>query len=791
MKKRFLSIVLCLCLAMTMLSGVVMAYGGGTDYEILSVDLDSVQTALADIAEVTKDETSGVITIKLTSDVSGRIRFDNMSGEFILDLNGKTIDPAGKNEAICLDNDFEGTVIITGEGTMKKGNNNVIYNWDATLKFAVSEGKDYFTLKDGPDNVFDEENTETKVFPDTFTHFGEAFVMTQGVYVETTTFTYAYDVQRSPAFPETKGAEITVRSFDKPLNRNEDNYSDFFGTWTLTEVGAYSEKSSFNPAPNDYLDGIVDEVADNYDLNDDGKNGIIIHKLTDENDALVGYGVVVAVDETNGYSLFVADLWGYSGAGYLLSATEISESFITLNVEKMVQSTYSVSISSDRVAFENVQSGYSVPEAKTITVTNTGDIATGELSVTLSNGGSNFVLNKNTIDSIAVSGTDTFTVIPKEGLSAGTYTDAVTIKGDMIFPQTVNVSFTVIEPATYTVTFDANGGEVTPASDITDTDGKLAELPTPTRSGRYIFKGWYTDAEEGTAVTTDTVYSCDTTIYAQWKQIRNNGGGGTINYLIKFEENGGSHISDVRVTANSKLEEPVYPMKEDYVFGGWYTDKELNIKYNFGEKVTKSFTLYAKWTESEKNSETHNCPSEALKDLDITQWYHEDIDYVLENKIMFGTSETEFVPNGNLTRGMIVTILYRSEGEPAINRGISFQDVDMNAYYANAVVWAQQNGIIKGISETEFAPDNNVTREQLAAIMFRYAQFNGMDAVTTEENLCFEDATYISEYAVSAMNWSVGKNYIFSRTEGKINPQEPATRAEVAAFIHRFMENNK
>ena len=158
---------------------------------------------------------------------------------------------------------------------------------------------------------------------------------------------------------------------------------------------------------------------------------------------------------------------------------------------------------------------------------------------------------------------------------------------------------------------------------------------------------------------------------------------------------------------------------------------------------------------------------------------------------MFGTSETEFVPNGNLTRGMIVTILYRSEGEPAINRGISFQDVDMDAYYANAVVWAQQNGIIKGISETEFAPDNNVTREQLAAIMFRYAQFNGMDAVTTEENLCFEDATYISEYAVSAMNWSVGKNYIFSRTEGKINPQEPATRAEVAAFIHRFMENNK
>ena len=161
---------------------------------------------------------------------------------------------------------------------------------------------------------------------------------------------------------------------------------------------------------------------------------------------------------------------------------------------------------------------------------------------------------------------------------------------------------------------------------------------------------------------------------------------------------------------------------------------------------------------------------------------------VLSQKgIIKGISDTEFAPEENLTRGMLVTILYRSEGEPATNRSIPFADVDMGAYYANAVVWAQQNGIVKGISETEFAPDMNVTREQLATIMFRYAQFKSMEAITTEENLHFADASDVAEWAITSMNWGVGKNYVFSRTEGEINPREAATRAEIAAFIHRYL----
>lgn len=158
---------------------------------------------------------------------------------------------------------------------------------------------------------------------------------------------------------------------------------------------------------------------------------------------------------------------------------------------------------------------------------------------------------------------------------------------------------------------------------------------------------------------------------------------------------------------------------------------------------------------------------------------------------MNGVAVDEFAPNDTLTRAMLVTVLYRNAGEPAVNKSIPFADVDMGAYYASAVIWAKQNGIVNGVTETEFAPDANITREQIAAIMFRYAQYNGMDAVTLEENLHFADANEISEYAVSAMNWAVGTGLMKGKSTTTINPKDNATRAEIAAILQRFIEANK
>ena len=158
---------------------------------------------------------------------------------------------------------------------------------------------------------------------------------------------------------------------------------------------------------------------------------------------------------------------------------------------------------------------------------------------------------------------------------------------------------------------------------------------------------------------------------------------------------------------------------------------------------------------------------------------------------MNGIAEDAFAPNSPLTRAMLVTVLYRNAGEPATNRSIPFADVDMGAYYASAVSWAKQNGIVNGITENEFAPNAEITREQIAAIMFRYAQYKGMEAITMEENLHFDDANEISEYAITAMNWAVGKGLMKGKTETTINSKDNATRAEIATILQRFIESIK
>lgn len=272
----------------------------------------------------------------------------------------------------------------------------------------------------------------------------------------------------------------------------------------------------------------------------------------------------------------------------------------------------------------------------------------------------------------------------------------------------------------------------------------------------------------------------------------NNGGGGSVTqYTVRFDTDGGSTVESQKISRNNKVTKPTAPTKEGFTFEGWYTDKNFTTLYDFEKAVTKGFTLYAKWTEETKTDEPKDDADIWFSDVAEADWYYADVKYVSDNKLMNGVADTTFAPNALLTRAMLVTILYRNEGEPAVNRSIPFADVDMGEYYANAVIWAQQNGIVNGISETEFAPNNNITREQIATIIFRYAQYKGMDAVTLEENLHFTDSNEISEYAVSAMNWAVGTGLLKGKSDSTLNPLDNATRAEIAAILHRFIEDNK
>ena len=169
-------------------------------------------------------------------------------------------------------------------------------------------------------------------------------------------------------------------------------------------------------------------------------------------------------------------------------------------------------------------------------------------------------------------------------------------------------------------------------------------------------------------------------------------------------------------------------------------------------------------------------------------WAAEAIAFVTEKNLMRGVEDGKFGPGLPITRAMLVTVLYRMAGEPETADGGAFADVEKESYYAKAVAWANANGIANGITETEFAPEENITREQIAALMYRYAQYKGYDiSIGGETNIMsYSDADEISEYAAAAMRYMSGSGLMTGRTEKTLNPRDTATRAEFAVILHRF-----
>ncbi len=181
------------------------------------------------------------------------------------------------------------------------------------------------------------------------------------------------------------------------------------------------------------------------------------------------------------------------------------------------------------------------------------------------------------------------------------------------------------------------------------------------------------------------------------------------------------------------------------------------------------------------------CPAEDFTDVDTAQWYHEGVCYVLRNGLMKGKSETIFAPNANLTRAELVTVLYRMAGTPSVE-GLEhpFADVAEDTWYTDAVIWAYNAEVVKGISDTAFAPGANITREQIATILYRFSE---AEAVTEDALADFADADKVSDWAVEAMNWAVSVGLINGMDETTLAPQGNATRAQIATILMRYCEN--
>ena len=270
------------------------------------------------------------------------------------------------------------------------------------------------------------------------------------------------------------------------------------------------------------------------------------------------------------------------------------------------------------------------------------------------------------------------------------------------------------------------------------------------------------------------------------------GGGGSRKpsvtyYTLHFETNGGSAITDMREANNTRISLTKYvPTRHGYTFIGWYSDHNLTNQVS-EVSLTKNMTVYAGWRADENPDIVVN----PFTDVSEKDWFYNDAMFVYKNGLMLGTSKTLFSPHGTVTRGMMATILWRMEGSLAPKGENSFTDVEAGMWYTDAITWTAENGIFAGYSKDKFGPDDPITREQLTAIFYRYADYKGYKLTVTGNLDKFEDADKITDYAKTVMQWAVGNGLIKGKSENLLDPQGTATRAEISAMLHRFIEKAK
>lgn len=345
---------------------------------------------------------------------------------------------------------------------------------------------------------------------------------------------------------------------------------------------------------------------------------------------------------------------------------------------------------------------------------------------------------------------------------------------------------------TYNVTVENDGNGTASAAPAFAKMGAEVSLTAMPNSG-YHFKKWEVVPEKVKIENNKfTMPADDVTVKAIFERNASSGGsggggGGTTYYTLTFETNGGGSMQAIRAARGKTLDLSAYtPMRDGYDFGGWYADKDLTQRIT-EIKLSGSKTVYADWKKREPDAVKN-----PFADVNAGDWFYRDVLFSYEKGLMSGMDAATFAPYANTTRAQIAVIFYRMEGSPAVEGENSFADVvrgSGTAWFYDAVTWAQQNGIMGGYDNSSFAPNDPITREQLAAIFYRYAQYKGYD--TTQGGMAireFGDYESISDYAMSAMAWAVNTGLV-KGDSNLLYPNGTATRAEIAALLHRFVEN--
>ena len=356
--------------------------------------------------------------------------------------------------------------------------------------------------------------------------------------------------------------------------------------------------------------------------------------------------------------------------------------------------------------------------------------------------------------------------------------------------------------AQYTVTLKYNDG-VTPDSAYTVSENTTITLPTPSRS-HYSFEGWYNgnDLVESSYTVTGNVE-----LTAKWHRTSSHRYDGYITVIDS--KNGDVSVSDTWADEDDKITLTITP--DD----GYEVDK-IEIVDDEGDKidakkvddedneytfrmancdvtVTVTFKEEGKTTEDTDKEEDKDDESTETTELNFTDvkesdWFFKGVEYVVDKGIMSGVSENEFAPSGKLTRAMLVQMLYNMESRPACDAENAFMDVPVGQWYTDAVIWANDAKIVSGMGEGLFAPNMEITREQMVVMLYNYAKYKGYDVTASADLSAFADTASVSAWAQPAMQWAVAEGYISGMGDNQLAPQGTATRAEIASVIMRFME---
>ena len=515
-----------------------------------------------------------------------------------------------------------------------------------------------------------------------------------------------------------------------------------------------------------------------------------------------------------------------------------------------VDTTYSTSANPSELNFGNITEGYTTaPVAKTVTITNTGN---QNVTVSLPSSQNYNITAENDFTNgttvLNPGGTAKFTVQPKTGLTAGNYEEKLTVtaSGNDSVNTEVELIFTV-NPKQYTLTIELNGGSGASAGGDY-AEGTVIQINAGTRPN-YRFTGWTSSdggvfADASNASTTFTMPASDTTVTANWQYNGSSGGGGTTAPTYRDETLSAEGVtlsgSSVHKDAHLTVAEDALHDAESCGYCGqirqWQAEGrvlaiyDVSLSRGFRGSVTLTFPVPESYngrmlsvvhclkdrmdtyevTASDgivrvtvdslspfvilcDPADPENPDKPATTELPFTDvasadWYYDAVAYAYENGLMTGISETLFDPDKTTTRGMIATILYRLEGEPEAP-ACDFTDVAAGKYYTDAIAWASENNLVNGYGDGTFGPDDNITREQMSALLYRYAEFKGYDLTARGDLSGYTDAAQISDYAVTAMQWAVAEDLVNGMGDGTLAPQGDSTRAQIATILMRFLEN--